>query len=170
MSQYAQGTDAVARYDVRLLQDLLSDTGTKVDPSVVTTHPILVAVLEDASADIDAACFRGGRYTPAQLTTLSGTSAQLLTRLCCDKAMLYLKRRRGKFNAENDGEWAKEIEAKLESLRSGEDYLMLGNQSTAQASTAQLDETRITRTQPMRSAFNFTQNYFPVQVHRARNY
>jgi len=164
MSQYAQNSDFLVRYDVRTVADLLSDTGAPVAPSQVSTNAVLTAILGDASADIDAAVFRGNRYTPAQLTSLSGTSAQLLIRLTSDMAMLYLKRRRGKFNAEADGEWAKDIESKLESLRNGENYLMLEDQTEAIASTEQLDQPKMVRVQTMRTVFNMTRNYFPWQV------
>lgn len=164
MSQYALNSDFVTRYDMRPVADLLSDTGSPVAPSQVLTNTVLTTILQDASADVDAALFRGNRYTPAQLTDLSATSATLLTRLVCDMAMLYLKRRRGKFNAEADGKWAEAIEAKLESIRNGENYLMLAEQTEAIASTEQLDQPKLVRTQPMKSVFNMTRNYFPWQV------
>lgn len=164
MSQYAQNSDFIVRYDVRTVADLLSDTGAPVAAASVATNSVLSSLLQDASADIDAACFRGNRYTPAQLIDLTGTSAQLLIRLCCDMGLLYLKRRRGRYKADVDGELAKSVDDRLKALANGENYLMLADQDEAAASTEQLDQTKMFRKQPMRTVFNFVQNYFPIQV------
>lgn len=159
---YATTADFLTRYDARLIADLASDTGTAVQGIVLSTNANVVAAVTDASADIDAALFMGDRYTPAQLESLSDTAASLLRRLASDIALIYMKRRRGKFDPEKDGALLKEITERLNRLRNGENYLMLSTDSEAEASTLLI-------VRPKRDAANRavtikgqTRNYYPA--------
>lgn len=103
---YAQPSDLIARYDARRLGDLVKDDGTRATASALLTDTNLQAALDDASGMIDAACQRGQRYTPTDLTnvaagsdplnpSLSLTNSQkLLIRLTCDLAYGLLVGRR----------------------------------------------------------------------------
>jgi phage gp36-like protein len=92
---YANGSDLVSRYDVRLLGDYCSDTGVRVSPANVPTDPNVITALTDAASAINSACQIGERYTQAQLAALTGADKGLLYRLCCDLAFCYLCQRRG---------------------------------------------------------------------------
>jgi phage gp36-like protein len=116
---YATCSDMAARYDVRLIGDLVSDTGAQVIAADLPTNANLLAALTDASSAVDAALFVGNRYTPAQLASLSDTGASLLRRLVSDLALIYLKRRRGRFDSEKDAALLKEVNDALKALRDG---------------------------------------------------
>jgi phage gp36-like protein len=160
---YAAGTDFVARYDVRLIGDLISDTGTQVPAASVPDNPNLLAALTDASSAIDAAVFVGNRYTPAQMASLSATAAAFLTRLTCDLALVYLKRRRGRFDAEKDAALLKEVNETLDALRKGDDLLLLSTQTEAAASTMELVRPELIRIRRPQTIRYDTQNYYPVR-------
>ena len=159
---YATPADFLQRYDARLIGDLVSDTGTPVSAGSLTANAVLQAALDDASAAVDAAVFVGDRYTPAQMASLSTTAASFVRRLVCDLALLYLKRRRGRFDAEKDSALLKELNETLKSLRDGEDYLMLGTQTEAAASTIELVQPHLVAVPALRTIRNRTRNYYPL--------
>ena len=159
---YATPADFLQRYDARLIGDLVSDTGTPVSAGGLPTNAVLQAVLDDASAAVDAAVFVGDRYTPAQMASLSTTAASFVRRLVCDLALLYLKRRRGRFDAEKDSALLKELNETLKSLREGEDYLMLGTQTEAAAATIELVQPHLVAVPALRTIRNRTRNYYPL--------
>lgn len=132
---YATGADMLARYDARTLGDLVSDDNVQVAASVLPSNVNLIAALTDASASVTAALFASNRYTPAQLATLSGIALSQLKRLTCDLALIYMKRRRCKFDPTNDGDLLKETNEAIKKLRDGDDYLMLSTTQEAEAST-----------------------------------
>lgn len=162
MTSYATGSEFAQRYDVRLCGDLVSDTGTSVDSSSLPTNENLLAALADASASIDAAVFVGNRYTPAQMAALSTSAASFVRRLTCDLALIYLKRRRGKFNKENDGALLEEINATLDSLRAGEDLLLLASQTEAPASIMEIARPRLINKRRAQTIRRKTRNYYPA--------
>ncbi len=159
---YATPNDFLQRYDARLIGDLVSDTGTQVAAGALSTNAVLLAVLDDAGAAVDAAVFVGDRYTPAQMASLSTTAASFVRRLVCDLALLYLKRRRGRFDAEKDAALLKEISETLKSLRDGEDLLLLNTQSEAAASTIDLLQPHLVAVPALRTIRNRTRNYYPL--------
>lgn len=160
---YASGTDFVERYDVRLIGDLISDNGTPVTAADVPSNANLMAVLADASSAVDAAVFVGNRYTPAQMASLSETAAGFVRRLVCDLALIYLKRRRGRFDAERDAALLKEVNGTLDSLRKGDDLLLLTTQTEAQASTLELAQPQMIPVRRPNTIRNQTSNYYPVR-------
>ena len=95
MSSYAQPSDLLARYDNRVLGDLVSDTGTRQTPTQLLTDPNLQAALNDGAGEINAAALVGERYAVTDLQALTGVDQALLIRINCDLAFYYLALRRG---------------------------------------------------------------------------
>lgn len=160
----------MARYDVRLVGQLVRDDQTEEPASSLAANANLLAVLTDAGSEIEAALFVGNRYTPAQLTTLSDSAKSFLRRLNCDLALLYLKRRRGRFDPEKDGAFLKEVNQKLESLRKGDNLLMQASDVQAQASTLQLDAPQVIPILRRQTIRNRTQNYYPARSFPPQNF
>lgn len=120
MSSYAAPSDLVARYDVRTVGNLCSDNGVVVSPANLATDPNLLAVLADASGEIDAALLQGQRYTTADLAGLTGNSLAYLKRLACKIAMGLLWERRPYLEDDNKDAALKAARDSLEKLRKGE--------------------------------------------------
>lgn len=158
---YATPAEMLQRYDARLLGDLASDTGTAVDPGDLPANANLLAVLIDASGSVDAAVYVGNRYTPAQMASLSTTAAAFVRRLTCDFALIFLKRRRGRFDAEKDGPLLKEVNESLAALRDGKDLLLLSGQTEAPASTIELARPELVTVDRPRTIQSRTNNYYP---------
>jgi hypothetical protein len=108
-SGYLPPLEFLKRFDLRLIADLISDTGVRVggspnpDPAVVAVNLNLLSALLDASGDVEAACIRGHRYQPDDLQALAGTPDNValpsaaqsrLFRLVGRLAMCYLYERR----------------------------------------------------------------------------
>lgn len=162
---YATGDDFLKRYDARLIGDLVSDEGTKVPAADLPTNAVLLAALTDASAAIDAAVSVGNRYTPAQMANLSDTAAGFVRRLVCDLALIYIKRRRGRFDADKDAALLKEVNASIDSLRKGDDLLLLADQTQAAASTVELVQPELISITRPNTIRNRTRNYYPRGPH-----
>jgi len=162
---YATGSEMLERYDARLLGDLVSDNGVAVSAGALPGHPNLVAVLNDASAAIDAAVFVGNRYTPSQMSNLSASAAAFVRRLTCDLALIYIKRRRGRFDSDKDAALLKEVNASLDALRSGDDVLVSEQDNDP---GPQLEGTEMVTVVRPRSLLNQIQNYYP-DGHPRRN-
>lgn len=99
---YATAADMKNRYDERRLGQLVLDDGTMATSAQLETDTVLSEMLEDATALIDAFATRGGRYTQAELTALTGSPLKLLKRLTCDLAYGLLVQRRGYTASETD--------------------------------------------------------------------
>lgn len=162
---FATGSDMLARYDARLLGDLVRDDGTQ-EPSVsLAANANLTAAITDATAVIQSAIVVGNRYTLSQISSLSDSSESVLRRICCDLALIYLKRRRGKFNAENDGPLLESVEASIKSLRDGENLLMIGTATESPASVAELSVPTLVTIQNRHTLRDTVKNYFPMRRH-----
>ncbi len=161
---YATGEEFLARYDARLVGDLVSDTGVNVQSAANNAN--LLALLEDASGAIDSAVYVGDRYTPLQMANLSDTAAAFCRRLCCDLTLIYLKRRRGRFNKDTDGALQDEVDARLKALRDGEDLLLLQDQTEAPASVVELVRPRLIGVNHATTIRDSTRNYFPFNPDR----
>jgi len=93
---YADGNDLLARYDARILGDLIQDTGTRTTNTVtIAADANVAASLADASGLIESACFVGNRYSAADLSGLAGNGLALIKRITCDLAFALLRQRRG---------------------------------------------------------------------------
>ncbi len=91
---YADSSDMIARFDQRLLGDLLSVDGTPVTPAAMADDERLSIALDDASGEIDANVRVAGRYTTDDLSGLTGTGLAYLKRMTCDIAYWLLIDRR----------------------------------------------------------------------------
>lgn len=162
---YATSNDMQTRYDVRSLAEMVSDTDAAVAVDDLDTDPILAAVLDDASGEIDAALLTGGRYLPSQLEALTGNAAAHLIRLTCTLAICFLRKRRpGGFQSdiqqnEADEKWAQD---RLDRLARGIDVFDVGtllsagtpglaSMTPAIVQTAQLLRDRTRNTYPGRT-------------------
>lgn len=99
-SSYVTPEQFLARRDIRAVQQLLPDgppQGVVLPPvEAVTTHPVLIAALEDASGQVRAACETANRYTAEELDTLGAANDPFLIRLVCDLAFGLLLTRRSR--------------------------------------------------------------------------
>lgn len=121
MAAYATPADLITRYDARVVGDLVSDSGIKVNRQDLQDHAVLLAILLDASGEIDAAILQAKRYTAAQLAALTGNSLNHLKRLTCTIAFGLLWERRPWADEDDSGreEAQKRARQALESLRKG---------------------------------------------------
>jgi hypothetical protein len=87
---YLSAADMLNRADARLVGDLVSMNGVRVQLPALLTNPVLLAALADASGEVEAAVLRGNRYQPADLLALTGVGQTRLYRLVKDLAMLLL--------------------------------------------------------------------------------
>lgn len=127
---YATPEQFLARYDARVIGDVVSDTGEEVSPQELLDDPNLQAALDDATGDIDSSAIVGERYLPADLETLAanaGSNSRFhLIRICCDIALAYLLRRRPSKDPERDAAMMDLAESHLEKLRRGDQLFYLG--------------------------------------------
>jgi phage gp36-like protein len=95
------GNDLIARKDVRVIADLLSDSGSPVSESAVPTHAKVVVALEDAEGEVVGNLQAFGRYTTAELALLTGSAQAFLKRVISEIAMINLIVRRPDLSAED---------------------------------------------------------------------
>jgi hypothetical protein len=93
-TSYLSAAELVKRCDARTLGDLVSDAGQRVDAAALLTHPNLLAALDDASGEVEAACTMGQRYDPLDLAALTGVSRARLYRLLARLTVCLLWERR----------------------------------------------------------------------------
>lgn len=91
---YASAADMAARYDVRTLGQLCSDTGTPISSGSLSSSERMTAALAGASGMVEAAVTAAGTYAPADLAALTGVSLAYLKDLVCALALgrLFLAR------------------------------------------------------------------------------
>lgn len=161
---YATAADLVKRKDARLLGQLCSDDGTTVPADQLEDDANLLAALDDASGEIEAALLQGQRYTVADLEGLSGNSAAYLARLCCDIAFGYLFDRRPNFVDDPRYEQAMENRRKaLDRLRLGEHIFNID--SAKEAGVPYVGgPTRVERRQQNRIASRARGHFYPNEV------
>ncbi len=106
-SLYLDPEDMVKFYDVRRLQEILSDDGTAVDSGDIGGHPTLLTGIEWATGEINTAIYQGKRYTPENIQDLidnavgsSGntgyvSAVRVLQQLMADLVFGWLMGRRG---------------------------------------------------------------------------
>jgi phage gp36-like protein len=134
---FAAGADLVEYRDWRQIGDLIRDNDTRPEDKATVIAEIDTVgsagwrALRGASAEIETACYRGGRYTRADLQGLlavvsdadgSGltVAGQLLVQLTCDLAYWTLAKRRYPTADPRKTSGVIEAMAKLEALRLGE--------------------------------------------------
>lgn len=93
-TSYASVTDLVNAHDVHKICDYATDTGVSLAPGALATDAKVAAALLRASGEVEMACFKGGRYTPTDLSSLTGASAAALKGIVVDLAFYHLCKRR----------------------------------------------------------------------------
>lgn len=83
-SPYCSATQFLNRYDVRTVAECLSDTDTPLDVSAVPTDTKLAALLKGSSGKLEAAALLGGKYTPADLASLTGNMSEWIADIVAD--------------------------------------------------------------------------------------
>jgi phage gp36-like protein len=99
-SAYAAPSDLIVRYDTRVVGNLLSDNGTTVAAGAIPTNATALALMSDASGELESALLRGQQYSVADLTGLTGNALSYLVRITCDIAFGLLYERRPYQDAE----------------------------------------------------------------------
>lgn len=90
---YASGSDITARYDVRIIGDLIEDDNTR--DGTPGSDSIVTEMLETASSMLDAALLTSGRYSAADLAALETAGDRVLKDMACRIAMSLIWERRG---------------------------------------------------------------------------
>lgn len=119
---FATPDDMMLRYDVKRLGALINDDNTLTAASGLPKSDVLQAMLDDGAGMIEAATTTGGRYSIADLNTLTGVSQAFLIRLNCDLAFGLLVGRRG-FSAIDANQMAPAYQGALkllDALREGQ--------------------------------------------------
>lgn len=126
MSIAVDGDDLIERFDVQLVGRLASDeTGVQLHPSAVAAHANVTTAIQDALGRFEAAVQSGGRYTVAELDTLTTTSLAYAKRLICNLAMMALMLRRPGTHTMEREHMMKETEGALNALAAGKDVFTL---------------------------------------------
>ena len=117
---YASAADMLKRKDARTIGDLVSDTGVRINSTLLLTDANLSAALDDASGEIDAALRVANRYSAANLAGLTGNSLAHLKRICCDIAFGLLWERRPWGDEDQRADAMDRAKKALDRLRKGE--------------------------------------------------
>ena len=116
----ATGNDLTERFDVRLIGDLATDSGSTLPVVDVSSHPNVLTALEDATGEMVVALLSGGRYTESDLLGLTGYSLSHAKRINCDIAMALLVQRRPIMSEEQSSAISKQSRDHLKRLSAGE--------------------------------------------------
>lgn len=126
---YATPADLILRVRPETIADLVSDGPVRVTEDELETNDRLLAALDSASGEMDAALRVGNRYTTAALAALTGNSLAYRKQICGELAWAILLRRNG---SPGEAESAsKKAEAALESLRKGVNIFDLAENAEA---------------------------------------
>jgi hypothetical protein len=93
-SAFLTNQEFLNRYDVRTIGDLLGDVGSRQSSTVVLASTVLTEFAQEASGEVEAAIYRGQRYTRADIAALAGNSLAYLKRLVADKMLANMLNRR----------------------------------------------------------------------------
>jgi hypothetical protein len=120
-TSYCPADAAVLRIDWRTLADLCSDSGSRITNSAtLQSNANFLALLLDASGEIESACLAAKRYRPADLAALTGAGQGKLYRLVCRLAVCLAYERRA--DIEMKQPWVFEaVDKDLRALRNGEE-------------------------------------------------
>ena len=128
---YATAQNLLDRYDKSIINDLVSDEGTRLSYSDLLVDTKLLAALDDASGEVDAALLVGGRYSATDLSGLTGNALATLVRITCEIAIGFLYNRRPMFRVEDADRWAERTRAHIDRLRTGENVFNIAANITA---------------------------------------
>jgi len=127
---YAASTDLTARFDERVLKDLVSDDGTPV--STLGSDAKITAALADASGIINSAVASpSSAYTTTELAALTGDDLAYLKRLVCSLAMGYLLGRRPEKYGDDYKNITEHAHDAIELLRTGKHIFNTANAKSA---------------------------------------
>lgn len=135
MAAYAEPSDLVNRLELPTIQRLISDDGHDVPEEDLATDAKLLAALEDASGDVEAAMLVGQRYSVADLEALTGNSLATLKRITCTIALAYLLERRPTVHLEQSQRYLERAQQYLEQLRAGSRIFNVDDNVSKQAPT-----------------------------------
>jgi phage gp36-like protein len=128
---YATSADLLVRKDAREVGCLVADNDDRVAESLLSSDAKVTAALSGASGEVNAALLTGGRYTVAQLESLTGDALAYLKDIVCELAMYRLYRRRPDISRDALEYYAQLRETLLGMLRSGQDVFNLDSQIDA---------------------------------------
>lgn len=170
-TSYATGQDFLARYDARLIGDLVRDDGSQEPATSLPMNSNLLAALEDAFGEIVSAIVVGDRYTLEQLDSanLAPTALSYLRRLNCDLALIMIKRRRGKFDPEKDGALLKDASERLKGLKDGASFLLGVLDDHAAASVIGMGQPELIPVSQRQTIRFRTREYYPLYPYTGRN-
>ncbi len=127
---YCTVTDVLTRADVRTLGDYLSDTGTRLTPTEVTTSGTsgyLFSLMQEASGEFESRMMRGMRYQVADIDEMiaqAGNGAQMIAGIVAGWALLLVWQRRPTRYAADDMPMSARLAGeKMEALSNGEAIL-----------------------------------------------
>lgn len=162
-SQYATVANLATMFDERALAELSSDDDS--DGTVGESNDILLGAIYRASADVEMAVKKGGRYTSDQLDALQAATDWGLIGLVCDLAVANLFNRRGMKLPSSVRDRKNDAEDKLRMLANGE--LVFG-QGDEQIGAGKPDLTVIATTVRGQIGMVSDSSFFPMR--RGREY
>lgn len=92
---YITGTELLKTHDARIVLQLAADDGTPVAAVDADDDPVIVNAIERASAEVEAALLRAGRFTLTSLAAAATDDDWTLKGLVADLAVANLYARRG---------------------------------------------------------------------------
>ncbi len=131
MAIYCDDVQLLRYIDERIVRDLLSDTGQPVSGSLAA-NPTLLDILKAASGRLEAAVLVSENYSLSELQAMSDNSKALAADICGTIAKGMLMRRRiGKYTAEQCRAVTQEAEDYLQQLRNGARLFDVGQHAEA---------------------------------------
>lgn len=159
---YATPADLILRKSSLTIGQLVSETGTAVAEGSLAADTKVLAALESASGAIDAALLQAGRYTPTQLSALTGNSLAYLKHMTCEIAMAYLFAIKPTFSSD-DYKAALEVhDLYLERLRKGENIFNI--EAVIDAGTPKHFTPSVESVVTKSFVRDRTRNYYPHRV------
>ena len=159
MASLATIAQLMERFDYRDIAALAQDAGQEIDIIALQTDTNVQAALDDASGAMLAALNVTERYSESDLTSLTGSSAKYLARICCEIALAYLWGRRPFYRIEDRKAAMEASEAHLERLRKGEHVLAID--ANIDATTPSVDGPTTVQYQTLNLVRDRVQNFYP---------
>lgn len=118
--QYVTVATMAELFDARALKELGSDTSSTPLTTLDQNATIIVAAIKAASAEIEAAAVRGGRYSIADLVVLLAADDYMLQSLAARRAFVWLHERRGGALPEVVRDMRDDVQRQLAMLQNGD--------------------------------------------------
>lgn len=161
---YATPAQLLSRKAYTTIGDLISDDGASLTEAQVAANARVTDALASASGAVEAAVLVAGRYTPADLASLTGNSQAYLIQLTCDIAMAYVYARKPGYSVD-DFKAAMELQdVHLDRLRKGENIFNLAAPIDAGLPDVTLPTAQsVTNLKLIR---DLARNYYPARVNQ----